>query len=153
MALLTQSSKVPPQSSLNMLRSVTATPGTNSWYQLVLTRITNAVMKYYNQKQTGEDKFYLTYTLPHHFIIRESQNRNSNMTGTLRQKLIQRPWKNVAYWLVLQGLLYFFFLIKLRTINPELAPPKMGCCPHQLLIQKMPYSLAYSPVLWRHFLN
>jgi hypothetical protein len=34
-----------------------------------------------------------------------------------------------------------------------MAPPIMGwALPHQALI-KMPYSLAYSPILWRHFLN
>jgi hypothetical protein len=48
-------------------------------------------MKYHDQKQGGEEKVYLPYTSRALFIIKGSQDRNSNMAGTWRQELMQRP--------------------------------------------------------------
>jgi hypothetical protein len=31
-------------------------------------------------------------------ITERSQDRNSNRTGTRRQELMQRPWRDAAYW-------------------------------------------------------
>jgi hypothetical protein len=59
------------------------------------------------------------------FIIEGSQDRNSNMAGTWRQELMQRPWRDVAYWLASLGLLNLF-LIELRTRNSGMAPPKVN---------------------------
>jgi hypothetical protein len=39
------------------------------------------------------------------FITEGSQSRNSSKTGTWRQKLMQRPWRDAAYWLAPHGFL------------------------------------------------
>jgi hypothetical protein len=62
---------------------------------------------------------------------------------------MQRPWRGAAYWLAPQG-----FLIEPRTTSPGMAPPTMGgALSHQSPIMKMPYRLAYSQILRRHFLD
>jgi len=33
------------------------------------------------------------------------QDRNLNRTGTYRQRLMQKPWKNATYWLALSAFL------------------------------------------------
>ena len=93
------------------------------------------------------------------FISESSQDRNSNREGTWRQEPMQRPQKG-AYQLASYSLLS---LLHYRTQDHQprdgpahnrLAPPTMGwALPHQSLIKKMPCRLAYSLVLWRHFLN
>jgi hypothetical protein len=46
------------------------------------------------------------------------------------------------------------FLIVPRITIPGMAPSTMGwALPYQLPVKKMPCRLAYSPILWRHFLN
>ena len=40
--------------------------------------------------------FALHFTL---FIIKGSQNMNSDRAGTWKQELKQRPWRSVDYWL------------------------------------------------------
>jgi hypothetical protein len=42
------------------------------------------------------------YVVVHH---EESQKRKANRTGTLRQELIQRPWRGAVYWLTYHDLL------------------------------------------------
>jgi hypothetical protein len=59
------------------------------------------------------------------FVIEKYADRNSNKTGTWRQKLMQRPWKSSVYCLVPRGLLS---LISYRTqdTNSRMAPPTIG---------------------------
>lgn len=54
-------------------------------------------------------------------------------------------------WLAHNGLL----VTESRTTSTGPAPPTGGCWafPHQLLTEKMPYWLACSQILGRHFLN
>ena len=52
------------------------------------------------QKQVGEERVDLAYTSILLFIIKGSQDRNSNRAGTWRQELMQRPWgRGAAYYL------------------------------------------------------
>jgi hypothetical protein len=60
---------------------------------------------------------------------------------------MQRPWRDAAYWLAPQGLLS---LLSYRTQDhlSGIAPPTIGgALPHQSLIKKMSYRLAYSKIL------
>jgi len=60
------------------------------------------------------------------------------MAGSWRQKLTERPWKGVAYWLAPHG--FLSFPIELRTNNPGMALPTMGwALLHQSLHKKLPY--------------
>jgi hypothetical protein len=72
------------------------------------------------RKQVGEERVYSAYTSTLLFIIKGSQDRNSHRAGTWRQELMQRPWRDAAYWLA--SLLSY----KPRTISPGMAPPTMG---------------------------
>jgi hypothetical protein len=70
-----------------------------------------------------------------------------------RQELMQMPWRGAAYQLASPGCSVCFF-IKPRIASPSMEPLTMSwTLPHQSLIKKMPCSLAYSLILWRHFLN
>jgi hypothetical protein len=55
-------------------------------------------------KSNVERKVYFTFTSTSQFIIKGSQDRNLNMSGTWRQELLQRPWRGAAYCLVPLGL-------------------------------------------------
>jgi hypothetical protein len=60
---------------------------------------------------------------------------------------MQRPWRDVLYWLASPGLLSLLSY-RTKTTSPEMVPPTRGLSPWSL-IEKIPYSW----VSWRHFLN
>ena len=57
------------------------------------------------KKQVVEERVYSAYTSTLLFITKGSQDRNSHRAGTWRQELMQRPWRDVPYWLASPGLL------------------------------------------------
>jgi hypothetical protein len=57
------------------------------------------------KKQVGEGRVYFAYTSSLLFITKGNQDRNSNRAGTWRRELMQRPWRDAAYWLDSPGLL------------------------------------------------
>jgi hypothetical protein len=63
-------------------------------------------------KQVGEERCHLAYISTLLFIIKESQDRNSNRAGIWRQKLIQWPRRGAVYWLAPRDL---FSLLLCRT--------------------------------------
>jgi hypothetical protein len=87
----------------------------------------------------GNDLFDLGF----HVIITEgSQGSNSKGAGSWRQELMQRPWRNAAYWLTPHRLLS---LLSQRTQDhqPRVVLLIMGwALPHQSLIKKMLYRVA-----------
>ena len=46
--------------------------------------------------QVGEERVYSAYTSTLMFITKGSQDWNSSRTGTWRQELMQRPWRDVT---------------------------------------------------------
>jgi len=100
--------------------------------------------------QAEEERVNLACTSVSLFIIEGGQDRNSSRIGTW--ELIQRPWRDAAYWLAPQGLLNL--LIESRTTSPGMVPPTMGwALPCQSRIEKNPYRLAYGPILMEAFSN
>lgn len=61
-------------------------------------------------REQGLYGFYFQITLPQD---KESQDKNSNRTGTLKQVLMQRRWKTISYWLLLSQFALSTFLEKL----------------------------------------
>jgi hypothetical protein len=77
--------------------------------------------KQHDQEASWEGKGLFSL---HFHITKGSQDRNSDRTGTRRQELMQRPWRDVTYWLASPGLLS---LLSYRTQNykPRDGPPTM----------------------------
>jgi hypothetical protein len=74
---------------------------------VVLFWVSTAAVKHHDQ--VGEEGVYSVYTSISLFIIEGSQDRNSSRAGTWRQELMQRSWRDAAYWLVPHGLLSLLF--------------------------------------------
>jgi hypothetical protein len=55
------------------------------------------------KKQVGEERVYSVYTSTILFITKGGQDWNSSRSGS--QELMQRPWRDVLYWLASSGLL------------------------------------------------
>jgi hypothetical protein len=53
------------------------------------------------KKQVGEERVYSAYTSKLLFIIKRSQDWNSNR----KQELMHRAWRDVSYWLASSDLL------------------------------------------------
>jgi hypothetical protein len=62
------------------------------------------------KKQVGEERVYLAYTSILLFITKGSQ------------ELMQRPWRDVLYWLASPGLLNLLSY-RTKTTSPEMVPP------------------------------
>jgi hypothetical protein len=94
------------------------------------------VTKHHDQKQVGEERVCLAYTPISLFII-GCQDRNSHRARTLRQVLMQKPWR-----VLLTGFLFMAcsacFLIEPKSSDGT-THSKLGL-PHPSLIKKMPYS-------------
>lgn len=103
--------------------------------------------------QPEEERVCLAYASTALFITEGGQNRSSSRAGSWRQELMQRPWQGAAYWFVPLGL-FSLFSYRTQDHQPRCGPThnRLGL-PPQSLIKKMPYRLAYNPILWRHFLN
>ena len=82
----------------------------------VQVRVSIAAIKYYGQKQLGEERIYLIYISISLFNIGGSQDRNAHRAGSWRQELMQRPWRGAVYWLVPRGLLS---LLSYRTQDQQ----------------------------------
>ena len=104
------------------------------------------MMKHYDQRQVGEERIYSANDFISQFLIKIR-------TGTLKQDRHLDAGAEVGHAQVLLiGLLFVAcsacFLIEPRTIGTGMASPIIWDLPHQSLIRKMPYRLAYSLILW-----
>jgi hypothetical protein len=86
-------------------------------YACVLVRVSIPAQNITTKKQVGEERVYSPYTSTLLFITKGSQNWNSHRVETRRQELMQKPWRDAAYWLASPGLLR---LLSYRT--QELQP-------------------------------
>jgi hypothetical protein len=59
----------------------------------------------------------LVYSSTFLFIMEGHWGKNSDSIGTWRQELMQRPWRDAAYWLASLGLLS---LLSSKTLNHQL---------------------------------
>jgi hypothetical protein len=57
------------------------------------------------KKQVGEERVYSVYISTLLFITKGSHDRNSYREKSWRQDMMQRPWRDAAYWLASPGLL------------------------------------------------
>jgi hypothetical protein len=87
----------------------------------VLVRVYIPAQNTITKKQVGEARIYSSYTSTLLFLTKGSQDMNLHRAGTWRQDLVQRSWKDTAYWLASLAC-SFCFLIE---PSPGMAPPTM----------------------------
>jgi hypothetical protein len=71
----------------------------------VLVRVCIPAQNIMTKKQVGEERVYSAYISTLLFTTKATQDRNSHRARTWRQGLMQRPWRDVTYWLASPGLL------------------------------------------------
>jgi hypothetical protein len=71
------------------------------------------------KKQVGEERIYLTYTSTLLFITKGNQNWNSHSVGTRRQELMQRSWRDGAYWIVSSSGLFRLLSYRMQDYQPR----------------------------------
>jgi hypothetical protein len=75
------------------------------------------------KKQVGEERVYSastsTYSAVHH-----QRKSGPELKQVRKQELMQRPWRDVPYWLASPGLLSF--LIEPKTTSPGMVPTTRG---------------------------
>jgi hypothetical protein len=106
-----------------------------------------------DQKQVwGRERFTrLIYQTSH--STKGRQGRDLNSLGIWGQELMQKPWGSAAKWLVSPGLLSLL-PYRIQEPQPRMVSPTTGWALSYLSrIKKMPHTLAYWPILRRHFLN
>jgi hypothetical protein len=81
------------------------------------------------------------FSLHFHIAVHHLRKLGLELKQVRKQELMQRPWRDVIYWLACPGLLS---LLSYRTQDYQ---SRDG--PTHKLIEKMPYSW----ISWRHFLT
>ena len=97
------------------------------------------------RKQVGEGNLF---SLHFHTAVHHQRKSGLELKQVRKQELMQRPWRDVAYWLASSG------LFSLLSYRPQDYQPRDGTTHHGpshplSLIKKMPYSW----ISWRHFLK
>jgi hypothetical protein len=77
------------------------------------------------KKQVGKKRVYSAYNYILLFIIKEVR---TELKQVRKQELMQRPWRDVLYWLASPGLLSLLSYIT-KTTSPEMVPPTRGLFP------------------------
>jgi hypothetical protein len=78
------------------------------------------------KKQVGEERVYSAYTF--HIAVYHQKKSGLEFKQVRKQELMQRPWKDVFYWLASPGLLSLLSY-RTKTPSPEMAPPTKGLPP------------------------
>jgi hypothetical protein len=75
------------------------------------------------KKQVEEERVYSAYTF--HIAVNHQRMSGLELKQVRKQKLMQRPWRDVLYWLASPGLLSLLSY-RTKTTSPEMAPPTRG---------------------------
>jgi hypothetical protein len=77
------------------------------------------------KKQLGR-KGFIQLTLP--YCCSSPRKSGLELKQVRKQELMQRPWRDVLYWLASPGLLRLLSY-RTKTISPEMVPPTRGLFP------------------------
>jgi hypothetical protein len=77
------------------------------------------------KKQLGR-KAFIQLTLP--YCCSSPKKSGLELKEGREQELMQRPWRDVLYWLASPGLLSLLSY-RTKTTSPEMAPPTRGLSP------------------------
>jgi hypothetical protein len=77
------------------------------------------------KKQVGEERVYSAYIF---ILLLITKDAGLELKQVRKQELMQRPWRDVLYWLASLG---FLSLLSYRTkiTSPEMVPPTRGLSP------------------------
>ena len=78
------------------------------------------------KKQVGEERVYSAYTS--HIAVHHQRTSGLELKQVRKQELMQRPWRDVTYWLASPGLLSLLSY-RTKTTSPEMVPPTRGLPP------------------------
>jgi hypothetical protein len=78
------------------------------------------------KKQVGDERVYSAYTF--HTAVHHKRKSGLELKQGKEQELIQRPWRDVPYWLASPGLLSLLSY-RTKTTNPKMLPPTRGLSP------------------------
>jgi hypothetical protein len=85
------------------------------------------------KKQVGEERVYSVYTSTLLLIHTAVHHQGSQLKQVRKQELMQRPWRDVTYWLVSPGLLSLLSY-RTKTTSPGIAPTIRGTPPPPSLL-------------------
>jgi hypothetical protein len=71
-------------------------------------------------------KGFIQLTLP--YCYSSPKDAELELKQVRKQELMQRPWRDVLYWLASPGLLSLFSY-RTKTASPEMVPPTRGLSP------------------------
>jgi hypothetical protein len=78
------------------------------------------------KKQVREERVYSAYTSI--FTCSSLRKSGQKLKQVRKQELMQRPWRDVLYWLASPGLLSLLSY-RTKTTSPEMVPPTRGLPP------------------------
>jgi hypothetical protein len=97
------------------------------------------------KKQVREERVYSAYTF--HIAVDHQRKSGLELKQVRKQELMQRPWRDVTYWLASPGLLSLLSY-KTQDYQPRDGPTHKRPSTWSLIV-KMPYSW----ISWRHLLT
>jgi hypothetical protein len=78
------------------------------------------------KKQVGKERVYSAYIF--HIAVNHQRMSGLELKQVRKQELMQRPWRDVLYWLASPGLLSLLSY-RTKTTSPEMVPPTRGLSP------------------------
>ena len=111
------------------------------------------MIKHNVQRNIGEKKRFILYVVTCKCLL-----SNVVSVGTQARQDLEAVANTEAVEECFTGLFVIdcsvCYLLEPRFNKPRLVPPKIvWVLHHQSLIKKMPYMLAYIPIIWRHFFS
>ena len=82
--------------------------------------------KYYHQEASWGGKGL--FSLHFHIAVHHQRKSGLELKQVRKQELMQRPWRDVTYWLASPGLLSLLFY-RTKTTSPGMVPPTRGLSP------------------------
>jgi hypothetical protein len=94
-------------------------------FLIVSVRVSTAAQNIMTKKQVGEERVYSAYTF--HIPVYHQRKSGLELKQDRKQELMQRPWRDVTYWLASPGLLSMLSY-RTKTASPEMVLSTRG--PH-----------------------
>jgi hypothetical protein len=91
----------------------------------VLVRVSIAAQTWWPRSKLGR-KGFIRLTLPH--CCSSPRKSGLELKQVRKQELMQRPWRDILYWLASPGLLSLLSY-RTKTTSPEMVPPTRGPFP------------------------